>query len=545
MRRVMPKFFLALALAIASAAPLHAQYFFQLDPSDPATYRHWTEKNYQYAVKLTAPTFAGQVVSHTVNKASEVPTPQVDPARSNGPGSFWGIRVPEWVKAQVKNPFSGVGVTGQDETLSKMFQGLSMYQRARATLKTAGLVRASLRGLRFEMDAWRMLADIMAFDNTDQNGGGNKIGTVTFSLVPKGKGTLDELDKLLDDPLYHDPYWSQKIKVIGPTSLGDLFPIVDSIDDTGVQQWTGETGDSTVYRWLEAVDRGARVAGEEIAAVKAYAGMKKAQAMRDAMSPRRLAQQMEDSINQTRDKYRAIEALRGMLEGRGRAEVAMEYDRLADAQRQEARAAAAQAEVQAAFYSNMQNQADNIVSTLNNQERLKDIDAIEKLLKKFLDDNRNDEIGHMMLDFIKSACPNLISFVPPTPPKVPGSADTAMTVPYAGLVTQAVDYLLVTRGVDPDSSAKDGVSPVTGMLKEYQIKALSVRMGYHLWEELRAIRQLMMLKEQRDMALRGISDSQSVESSYQRAQGLAKERELGLAKLRFLNDKVNAWLKVD
>jgi hypothetical protein len=534
---------LVVALALFGGQSLKAQYFFELDPGDASTYRTWTEKNWQYAVKLNMAMYAGQTVHHTINHASEVPTPTVDPMRSNGPGSFWGIRVPEWVKGAVANPFTGAGVSGMNETLTRMFSGLSAMQKARAVLKTAGLVRATLMGLRFNVNAWQMLSNIASFENTNEDG--TKMGAVTFSVVPKGKGTLDEIEKFFkDDPLWNNPKWQNGIKVSGPTGLLSYIPVVEPLDDTGVQRQAGEGDGDTVNRWLEAVDRGARIATEEIAALRAYSGKKQSQAMRDSMSPRMLAKSMKDAVNKGRDKWRAVERTRALLEGRTVAEITSEYDNLRDAMLQEADHSYAQAELHSTFYLNLQNQADNIVAPLINQGRQDDISALEKAMQQFISDNEKDQLGDMVNDLVKKVFPNLVSFIPPTPTTKDGTADTAMQIPFVGLITNVVDVALITSGADPNSSAKDGASPVTAMLKEYQTKVLALRMGYHLWEELKACRQLVTVRAQRDMAARGIKNDKTVESAYKRANALAKEREVGLTQLQFFNGKVGAWLQV-
>lgn len=517
-----------------------AQYTFILDPGDETSYREWVKKEYAIAVKMDGPKTVAQTGAHMWKKKAEIPTPETGQVAAD----FWSADVPAWVRRFATNPFAtvtskpGDSVSDQ-QTISKLWNGLSVYQRVRATLRTMALVKQSLAGLRFQINAWQMMSKLVDFsDNeviidTDPMTGmpypvdGYTKGTVSLGVVPKGKANWRQIVAYLqDDPLWDDGH---TIRWRGPRTLGDVAVDAEEayVDDTG----GGREG--LVSNFLDSANVGARAASEGLGLVRQYINQRTADAIRDKFSPRWLAREMRRLSVRRRQAYESIYQLRAILENRSVAQIASEYSDIESVYEDDIRNQLAQAEMAAKFYGDLQNSADNAVSSLMDPDRQQALAKLEKEWVRVFNDEWN-AAGNGLIPDLQSVIKNSIDMARLMAPSL---------VPYLGAVQMPLDVMAVTTG-DADAAAdeeKDPSNDMYSMLRENQARAFAVRYGYYLWEELRASRQLMYLSEQQRIAAIGTKDDREAFAKTKSAVNDAMEREIALYKMRVANDGIQDW----
>ncbi len=530
---------MVLALLVFAPTPAKAQVtmaeIFWLDPNDANDYAEFCRREYRIAVKQDGPKAAGEITDNQRKTIATIPTPET----GQTPGRFWSVDAPEWWK-RVSNGWPGSSTTGQSSqawTISKFFEGLDSYQRVRATLRATALMYQSLKGLRFEVDAWQMMHNLLVVEEgelkleTDFDSGGslqyyNEVpaGAVSVSIVPKGKEKWREIVKVFEDSPWDDP--NHKIKWIGPTDISGI-----AIDATEVGGNPGVSSQDAMLETLQKIDAGARVAAEGLATVQMVVDQRKRQALNDAFSPKRLAAQVRLINQRIVGHYGSIMDLRSLLEGRSYGDIQAEYSKLAAFAEDEAKATQAQAELSANFYQNVQGQAANVVVELEAPERQKAIAAIEKEYEALFNlSSKGTGLIRDMAEVMNNVNTLVTSLFP------------AM-IPYVGGILMPIDTAATIKGSADiaDSDAKDPASDVQAQFRDARIRALAVRLNWILWEELRATRRLATIQETVAAANANLDADKQASNVMDLAAASNAERAAQSYRLRLASAAMERW----
>jgi len=522
-------------------------YTWELDPQDAITYRDWTKKEYSNWQKNTIHLAAKTAGHATQDNAST--TPAADDTglpTDNGSSTFWSYHVPQWVKRWAKNPFdSKKSQGGNQRNLAYLWQGLSYYQKAKVTLKSIALVKASLAGMRFEVNAWKLMKniDVTQYEETfipqqDQVIEGPSptdppstrktppvrknvpIGAVCFGIVPRGKENWRAVVEYLNDDPQYDGAARSRIRYNGPKSLSDI-----SIEATesGIP-YVGYKNDD-MENFLETMDRMTRTVAQGIADVRTMVNRRVGQAVRDADSPQRINEKVMQLQERRNKAYNGMIALRAMIEARPVDEVAAEYQGAMQSFVDEARRAYATAEQSANFYQQMAKQADNVVSPLEDPQRVAEIKKLEDAYEKWINKMNTESLIRDIHEFAKYI----------------GTMFHCLT-PYVGAVTMPIDFYAMVNGDSIDSAGDDDdeSTDIKSELRDAEARIFALRFGYYAWEEMRAWRKLTYLLEQERAAAKGIENDPSDSAVYDAAFERASARNVALMQLRYINAGLEA-----
>lgn len=504
-------------------AQAQSMYTWVLDPDDAITYREWAKKEWEINVKDLAHV-AAKATKHA-SDGSEVPTIDNTRVPTDAPGGFWDYHVPQWVKRWTVNPFSKEK-SGNQAALSKLWEGMTAYQRARASLRTLALMKASIAGMRFEINAWRMMQaiDVSNYEQTISDNGlqlnTTPLGIASLGIVPRGKEDWRKVVEYLHD----DPQWDEgrdRIKWKGPRSLSDVTIAAEEslFESAGDMKTDLET-------FLESVDRGTRAVGQGLAEIRSMVNRRAAQAVMDADSPRRLQEKLMQFRERRNVAYSSMVQLRAMIEARPAGDIAAEYAGLVEAELDDIQKAYATAEASAHFYQQLSNEADNVVALLDSPRRLADLKKLEDTYATWMVKVNDQELAAAVDEFAKyigQLWPSLI--------------------PYYGAVKLPVDYYSMITGMDLDEAGEDADegSDTRAMMRDAQARIFALRFGYYLWEELRAWRKLTYLMEQVDVAEKGITYDMGDSEVFGAAFDVAILRQVAFNQLRIIGDQLEAW----
>jgi len=536
MRRVI---LLLLAFLVFAPTPAKAQAalaeIYWLDPQDANDYAEFTRREYRIAVKQDGPKAAAEITDNQRKTLSIIATPET----GQTPSTFWSVDAPEWWK-RVSSGMPGSSTTGQASqgwTISKFFEGLDSYQRVRATLRATALMYQSLKGLRFEMDAWQMMHNLLVVEEgdmvltTDFDSGGtlqyyNAVpqGAVSVSVVPRGKEKWRDVVKVFNDSPWDDP--NHKIKWIGPTDLSGI-----AVDATEIGGDPTMTPENAMLDTLQKIDAGARVAAEGIHTVQMAADQRKRTALSDAYSPKRLAAQVRLVNKRIVNAFGSIMDLRAALEGRPYTEIQAEYTRLQAFADDEAKAAQAQAELTANFYQNVQGQAANVIVELESPTRQKAIAAIEKEYEALFNLSSH---GTGLIRDIATIMANVNQMATSLFPAM---------IPYIGGILMPIDTAATINGSAniADNDALDPSSDIQAKFREARIKAIAVRLNWVLWEELRATRRLAGIQETVAAANANLDSDKQANGALNLSAVANNERAAQSYRLRLANAAMDRW----
>lgn len=528
-----------LALVVLAPTPARAQaslaQIYWLDPQDANDYAEFTRREYRIATKQDGPKAAAEIGDNQRKTLSIIPTPET----GQTPSRFWGVDAPEWWN-RVTQGWPGSSPTGQASqgwTISKFFEGLDSYQRVRATLRATALMYQSLKGLRFEVDAWQMMHNLLVIEEgevqltTDFDSGGTlqyyqnvPAGAVSVSIVPKGKEKWRDVVKVFNDSPWDDP--NHKIKWIGPTDISGI-----GIDATEIGGNPAIAPEDAMLETLQRIDSGARVAAESLYTVQMAADQRRRTALSDAYSPKRLAAQVRLVNKRIVQAFGSILDLRAALEGRPYAEIQAEYDRLQAFADDEAKATQAQAELTANFYQNIQDQAANVIVELETPERQKALAAIEKEYEALFNLSSH---GTGLVRDIASIMSNVNQLCTALFP--------AMT-PYIGGILMPIDTAATINGSAniADNDALDPSSDIQAKFREARIKAIAVRLNWVLWEELRATRRLASIQETVAAANNNLDSDKQADAALNLAAVANNERAAQSYRLRLATAAMERW----
>jgi len=499
----MKRLLLLLVLAFALAPrPVQAQVslaeIFWLDPQDANSYAEFTRREYRIATKQDGPKLAAQIVDNQRITVATIPTPQT----GQTPARFWSVDAPEWWK-RVSSGYPGASASGQasqGRSISKFFEGLDSYQRIRSTLRATALMYQSLKGLRFELDAWQMMKNLLVIEEgevqltTDFDSGGTlqyetqvPKGAVSISVVPRGKEKWRQVVEMFADSPWDDP--NHKLKWIGPTSLSGIA--IDATEIGGDP--TLPPGDA-MQEALQKIDAGARVAAESLMSVQMGVDQRKRQALNDAFSPKRLAAMVRMNNKKILSALTSLMDLRSILEGRTPADIAAEYANLQQFADDQAKAIHAQAELTANFYQNIQGEVGNLIVELETPQRQAVISSIEKEYEALFNiSSKQSGLIQDVGDVMRNVNQIATSLYP------------AMT-PFIGGILMPIDMAATIKGAadSADTASKDPTSEIQATFRKARMQAVAVRMNWVLWEELRATRRLASMQEQVAAANHGL-----------------------------------------
>ena len=502
-----------------------------LDPQDSLTYREWAKKEYDVWKKDTA-AVAARAVGHATWNRSEMPTITHTAVPTDAPGSFWEFTVPEWTKRFAVNPFKPQPGAGNAESLSKLFQGLTTYQKARATMRTIALVKASLAGMRFEVNAWKLMKNIdvtnyeeyITAEAPDGASGGDTVkrplGVVSFGIVPRGRENWRVVvEYLKDDPLW-DTNAKNRIRYKGPTKLGDI-----SLEAQETVLTTGSSDNSALENWLEIADRNTRAVGEGLATLRATVNQRVGQAYRDSQSPRRLWNKLKELQARRQKALDSMILLRAQLEARSPASVAQEYAGSVLDYANDAKRALATAEASANFYQQLSAQADNVVVEFQSPERQAEIKKLEDLFSAWVNEKNDRVLANDINEYAQYA-----------------GQSFPVLFPYVNAVALPVDFALMMTGNSNASSNDDAdFGDIAAFMEDAKAKIFGLRFGYHLWQELRATRKLLWLVEKERAAAKGIENDPSDSESYLRVFDAAVEHEILKGQLQHAVGGLERW----
>lgn len=183
------------------------------------------------------------------------------PATGQTGKEFWTIGAPEWWKRVSMLPAGSLPPpqqASQNVNLSRLWMGLSSYQRMRATLRASALAYQSLKGLRFEANAWSMLKNLLVMQEgiAYDIGGGEFAqvprGSVSISVVPLGKENWRTILSQFGD----SPWDSRKPLVIGPTSLKGIALEANEFSGDPTLKVPGMTTNDDMVAFLTRMDQG-------------------------------------------------------------------------------------------------------------------------------------------------------------------------------------------------------------------------------------------------------------------------------------------------
>ena len=525
---------LALSLffgAIPAQAQPTAVTVFLLDPDDAITYREWAKKEYEVMRKDTA-AVAARAAGHATWQRSELGTIMNTAVPTDAPGSFWEFTVPEWVERFAVNPFKPQVGGGNAETLSKLFQGLSVYQKARATMRTIALVKASIAGMRFEVNAWKLMKNIdvtnyeeyITGEAPDGSSGGDTvklpIGVVSFGIVPRGKENWRQVVEYLhDDPLW-DTNAKSRIRYKGPTRLSDI-----SLEAQESVMTTGSSDNSALETWLEVADRNTRAVGEGLATLRSTVNQRVGQAYRDSQSPRRLWDKLKLLQARRQQALDSMILLRAQLEARSPAAIAKEYAGSAVDFANDAKRALATAEASANFYQQISAQADNVMVEFQDPERQAEIKKLEDIFAAWVNEKNDRLLASDINEFAQWVGSGASEFMP----FVNGPA----------LVVD-VGLLLTGNSNASDNDDKD-FGDMAAFMEDAKARILGLRFGHYLWQELRATRKLLWLVEKERAAAKGLENDPADAESYLAVFDAAVEHEILKGQLQHAIGGLERW----
>jgi len=527
---------LALAQAPAAAQILNVHV---LDVDDNVVYREWAKKEFEIG-KKDQTSVAARAINHATKTQSEVPTIAHTAVPSEAPGQFWTASVPAWVKRFSSNPFTSQPLAGKLEGITKMFQGLSTYQKARATMRTLALIKTSIAGMRFEINAWKlmknidvtqfekhMVPEVPEVEGTRFSTPGTPavtvlrpLGTVSFGIVPRGKENWRAVVEYLKDDPQYDTAAKSRIKYKGPRSLSDV-----SVEAQEAVTGTGAGYNTEMEDWLEIADRKARAVAEGLATLRAEVNNGVGQAYIDSNSPRKLYQRLLALQARRNAAVDSMVNLRALIEARPASEVAKEYaqgltDYAADAKR-----ALATAEASANFYQQISNQADNLVADLQMVSREEEIRRMENLYTKWLDTVNDQGVKADVDEYLKYTAktfPVLAPFI------------NAIELPVDLAMTLSGDAADIATDDDPDTDIKT-------FMQDAQARGLGVRFGHYLWQEMRVTRKLLWLLEQERAAAHGLENDPGDAEAYQRVFDASLHHEILRNQFQRAVGMLNKW----
>lgn len=524
---------IALALA-ACLAPARAQSFetiFWLDPQDVNDYAEFCRREYRVATKQDGPKLAEQMLDHQRVTLSVLPTP----ATGQTGKEFWTLGAPEWWKRVSQWPAGSSPApqqASQNINLTKLWMGLSSYQRMRATLRASALAYQSLKGLRFEVNAWSMLRNLLVMEEgiAYDIGGGQWArvprGSVSISVVPMGKENWRTILAQFGD----SPWDSRSPNWMGPTPLKGLALEANEFGGDPLLKKPGMTTDDDMVAFLSRMDQGARTAAEAIMSVQLGVDQRRRTAMNDAFSPRRLASAVRTLNRRVADAYGSLTNLRALLEGRNPAEVQAEYNALVVFADDQARAAQAQAEMSAKFYSDAQIQAANVVAELETPERNKLFAQIEREYEALFNLSQRDGLMKDIDETLRNVNSVLTSLYP-------------ALAPYVGGMTIPLDYMAAINGTvqQADNDTKNPDSDIQAAYRDARIQALALRMNWVLREELRAARRLASIQEQVAAAGHALETDRVAWDGMTAAARVQNERAAQLHRMRTAAAAMRSW----
>lgn len=514
----------AVGFALLSWAPASAQILnvHILDVDDAPVYREWTKKEYEIGRRDMA-AVAGRALNHATKTQSEIPTITNTAVPTDAPGEFWRWSVPEWVKRFSTNPFSAQAFAGNGEGITKMFQGLTTYQQARASMRTLALIKTSIAGMRFEINAWKLMRniDVTQFEKhmvpeipqtSDPEAPGapavtvlRPLGTVSFGIVPRGKENWRQVVEYLKDDPQYDTAARSRIVIKGPRSLSDVaVEAQESVTATGADYNT------ELEDWLEIADRNTRAVGEGLASLRAEVNKRVGTAYQDANSPQKLYLRLKALEARRNNAVTAMTNLRALIEARPASEVAKEYAGTLTDYVEDAKRARATAEASANFYQQLSNQADNLVGELQMVGREEEIRRMETIYTKWLDTINDQNVKANVDDYLKYTA-KVYPTVAPFVGAIELVSDLAMTL--------AGDGIDAATDSDPDSDIK-------AFMQDAQARILGVRFGHYLWQELRVTRKLLWLLEQERAAAHGIENDVGDAEAYQKVFDASLHHEI-------------------
>lgn len=516
------------------AIPVRAQSLITthlLDPDDAITYREWAKKEFDID-KADVAAIAARAAGHATWHHSEMAPIAHTAVPGDAPGSFWEFQVPAWAKRFAVNPFTPQPGAGNGETISKLFQGLTTYQKARATLRTIALVKASIAGMRFEVNVWKLMKNIdvsnyeeyVLPDSGDGSASGGvarmPLGVVSFGIVPRGKENWRAVVAYLhDDPLW-DTGAASRIKYKGPHKLSDI-----SLEAQETVLTTGSDDNSALEDWLEIADRNTRAVGEGLATLRSTVNKRVGQAYSDAQSPRRLWNKLHAMQKRQEVALNSMIVLRAQMEARSPADVAKEYAGTLVDFANDAKKAYATAEASANFYQQMSAQADNVMVEFQSPERQSEIKKLEEQFAAWVNE-KNDRV---LSDDINEFAQWIGSNVPEYMPFLNGPALVA-------------DFGLMVAGNDNASSNDDkDFGDLAAFMEDAKAKIFGLRFGYYLWQELRATRKLLWMIEKERAAAKGLENDPADSESYMRVFDAAVEHEILKSQLQNAVGGLNRW----
>lgn len=514
---------------LVSCVQAHAQTtIFWLDPQDANAYAEFTRREYRIATKMDGPKAAAQLTDHLRVTPSIVPTPETGQTAS----TFWQVDAPEWWKRVTQGTpgSSPTGQASQGRSISKFFEGLDSYQRVRSTLRATALMLQCLKGLRFEVDAWSMMKNLLVVEEgyaLSENGtvfASVPQGAVTVSIVPKGKDTWRDIVKVYDDSPWDDP--NHATRWIGPTDLSGIW--IDANEVGGDPSLDSTTG---LVALLQKVDAGARAAAEGLATIRIGADQARRNALNDAFSPRRLASQVRILNKKILGAYGSMIQLRSLLEGRDPNELLDEYNKLVIFSDEQAKAAQAQAEMSAKWYQDQIDLAGNVTTELELPERLKVVAEIEKEYEALFNLSSNGMGLIRNLDDIMKGLNKVLTQLYPA------------IAPYVGGSMLPVDTETLINGSAnmADNDTLDPNSDIQSEFRDARIRALAVRINYILWEELRACRRLATIQEEVAAANSGLDSDKNALRNMQDTANAQMDRAAQLYRMKLTRDAIEAW----
>ena len=518
-------FILLLLLCGVSAS---AQVTYWLDPSDANDYAEFTRREYRIATKMDGPKAAAQFADLQRNTLSILPTPETGQTAS----TFWNLDAPEWW-TRVSSGVPGSSTSGQasqNRSLSKLWEGLDSYQRIRATLRASALMFQCLKGLRFEVNAWSMMQNLLVMQEgyaIQQDGtqfAQVPQGAVTISVVPQGKDTWRDIVKVFKDSPWDDS--NHQVRWIGPRSLSGI-----SIDANEVGGDPTLSDSDATIDLLQRMDVGARTAAEGIASIRMGVAQARRDALNDAFSPRRLASQVRILNQRILASYGSMLQLRALLEGRDPQELQNEYNNLVIFSDTQARAAKTQAEMSAKFYQDLQNQASNVTAELELPTRLTAIASIEKEYEALFNLSSNGSGIIQDIDGIMASLNTVLTQLYPA--MVPYIGGAALPVEVAGIISGSANMA--------DTDAQNPDSDLQGMFRDARVRALAVRLNYVLWEELRASRRLATIQEEVAAANTGLETEQRSWQGLKNTANNQLDRQAQLYRLGVTRAAIDNW----
>lgn len=499
-----------------------------LDPDDFNAYGDFTRHEYTVATTMDGPKAAAQILENQKNTVSMIPTPETGQTGSD----WWQVQAPTWWKRMTQGTpgSSQSGDALQNKGLSELFMGLSYYQRMRATLRASALMYQSLKGLRFEVNAWDMMKDLLVLQEgqtfTDKSGNPITIpsGVVSVSIVPKGSEKWRDVVKVFNDEPWDDP--NHPINYLGPTKLSDV-----SIDANEIGGDPNLAPTNAVQDLIQRMDYGTEAAAEGLMDIQTGVDDRRKQALVDSMSPSRLAMQVHQMNSQMLMAYGSILDLRALLEGRSRLDIQRDYDDLVAFSDQQVKAAEAQTQMSAKFYKDELDSAANVVAELEEPKRQQTIAELEQEYEALFNlSSHGDGVVGDTAKLISSTAAFITQEWPAAHPYLDGLGVVTDTVAVAtGATNQA------------DNDARNPLSDIQGAFRDAKIRALAVRFNYELWQELRGARRLIAIEEQVKAANSGLDDDVAAERDMGHAIAEQNERASQLYRLKVANDVMQRW----